>query len=137
MPGSLCRAAGDGRRGRRTRPCAVAAGGSRPSLAVGGEGDGDGLHSRHILHRLLGGPAQRFELRSAGRIDGNGEIDLAAANDDLRDEPERDDVVAEVRPFDVLKRVEHALFEDGFRHAALCILDCAEHQQSYAAAGLP
>ena len=139
MAGGLRRAAGDRRSGwwLRSAASAVAAAGRRPGLAVGGEGDGDGLDSRHILHRLLGGPAQRFELRGPGRIDGNGEIDLAAANDDLGDEPERDDVVAEVRPLDVLQRVEHVLFEDGFRHDALCILAGAEHQQSNVAARLP
>ena len=85
MASSLRCAAGDRRSGwlLRSAAGAVAAARRRPSLAVGGEGDGDGLDSRHILYRLLGGAAQCFELRSPGRIDGNGEIDLAAANDDL------------------------------------------------------
>ena len=86
----------------------------RSGLAVGGERDGNGIDAGQILHHLLGGLAERFELGGPGRIDGNGEIDLAAADDDLGDEPERDDVVAEIGPFDVLQRVEHALFEDGF-----------------------
>ena len=82
--------------------------------AVGGERDGNGIDPGQLLHHLLGGLAERFELRGPRRIDGDGEIDLAAADDDLGDEAERDDVVAEIGPFDVLQRVEHALFEDGF-----------------------
>jgi hypothetical protein len=92
----------------------VAACRRRSRLAVGGERNGHGIDPGQLLHHLLGSLAQRFELRGPGRIDGNGEIDLAAADDHFGDEPERDDVAAEIWPFDVLQRVEHALFEDGF-----------------------
>ena len=72
------------------------------------------IDPRQLLHHPLSGLTERLELGGASRIDGNGEIDLAAMNDDLGHEPERDDIAAEVRPFDVLQRVEHALLEDRF-----------------------
>ena len=77
-----------------------------------------------VGHRLLGGLAQGFELPRASRVDGDGEIDLALVDHDLRDEAERDDVVAKVGALDALQRLEHALFGEVFGHDSgyLCLL---------------
>src|SRR6516164_9248918 len=119
MPRGLRCAAGHRRSGPRccAHASAITAGWCRFSRTVGCESHGNRLNSRQLLNHLLRGLAKRLELGGAGWIDGNGEIDLAATNDDLGYEPERDDIAAEIRALDVPQRVEHPLLEDGLCHA--------------------
>ena len=68
--------------------------GRRWGGAFGGHDGGRRQHTRHGAHRLLGGLAQRLQSGAAGRIDVEGNGDMAAAGGDAAHHAQRHDALA-------------------------------------------
>ena len=99
-------------------------------LTVGGERDGDGIDARQLLDHLLGSLAERFELRGPGRIDRDGEIDLAAADDDLETSPSETISSLRLGPLTRFSASSTRSLRMGSDIGHLCIPRGPDHQQS-------
>jgi len=91
----------------RLRRCGPRRGGARRLLR--GEDGGHREHAGQRLDRLLGGAAQRLQLRPALRLDLDGEADMALAQLHARYHAEADDILAAVGIDDLAQRGEHLL----------------------------
>ena len=85
----------------------------RPAFFLGGQRNDSAVDPRHRLDDTLGGGTQRFEfLRSRGRH-GDREEHLVVGDENIRNQPELDNVAVEVRTSHRLQLLEHLLL----RHA--------------------
>src|SRR5690606_17777670 len=74
---------------------------------LGRQYSGYALDARDVLDDLLRGLAERFQRGRPVRRDGDREVDLVIAQQDLGDEAEVDDVAFEIGPLDALELFEN------------------------------
>ena len=94
------------------------AGCCRPARLLRRQHGDDALHAVHLAHDLLGGLAQGLELGRPLRRHRDREGDAAVLQQDLRHQPQVDDIALHVGPLDPAQALDDLLFAG----AHLCLM---------------